>query len=226
MLVNGALTAGVGLLVSLFPLPLLAHQVQIQGEIGATLHIEPDDIPLAGTPTDVWFALTQPGGNVVPLDDCDCVLTLYDSQGAALAQPDLFPQTAEGYADIPGAAVTFPAVGAYELVLTGSPQGSLSFDPFELRFDVTVAGRAPQSASATNSESDPREQTEVTSPATPDIANVPASEPSANSEFSETATAASSSFAMGRAVGVGGVALVGIILLGIVGKRRSPGGKP
>lgn len=124
-----------------------AHDVQFTNDVGATLHIEPNDIPLANAPTEVWFALTQAGGTVIPLENCDCRLTLQDAQDEVLATPTLTPVSAEGYRDIPGAVVLFPEVGAYELVLAGEPSNGEDFSPFELRFEVTVA-RAAQTDTA------------------------------------------------------------------------------
>jgi hypothetical protein len=122
--------------------PVLAHQVQTHESVGATLHIEPDDGPKAGTPSEVWFALTQAGGTVIPLAQCDCSLTLYDSSQQAIATPTLTPTSAEGFQGIPSTQVMFPEVGAYELVLAGRPTAGSAFEPFELRYDVTVAQRA------------------------------------------------------------------------------------
>jgi hypothetical protein len=122
--------------------PAWGHQVEVSADVGATLHIEPNDIPQAGVPTDVWFALTAAGGTIIPLEQCDCALTVYDQTGTAIAAPPLTPTTAEGYENIPGSTVTFPIVGAYELVLAGEPGPAAASTAFELRFEVTVAGTA------------------------------------------------------------------------------------
>lgn len=124
--------------------PAWGHQVEVAADVGATLHVEPNDIPQAGAPTDIWFALTATGGTIIPLENCDCAVTVYDQAGAAIVTPTLSPTTAEGYENIPGATLTFPTVGAYELVLSGqpSPTAAGAFTPFELRFEVTVAGTA------------------------------------------------------------------------------------
>jgi hypothetical protein len=132
------------MLIRVWSSPAWGHQVEVADDVGATLHVEPNDIPQAGIPTDLWFALTAAGGAIIPLEDCDCTLTVYDQSGAIAVTPDLAPTTAEGYADIPGATLTFPTVGAYELVLSGQPStaAAQSFSPFDLRFEVTVAGTA------------------------------------------------------------------------------------
>lgn len=136
--------------ISFLGRPAWGHQVEVADDVGATLHVEPNDIPQAGTPTDVWFALTAAGGTIIPLEQCDCALTVYDQTGTAVATPSLAPTTAEGYENIPGTTVTFPTVGAYELVLAGepSPTATRTFNAFELRFEVTVAGTAAPTAAA------------------------------------------------------------------------------
>jgi hypothetical protein len=181
------------------------------------MHIEPNDIPLAGSPTDVWFALTQAGGTVIPLPRCDCSLTLYDADEQAIATPDLFPLSAEGYREIPGASVTFPDVGTYALVLAGRPLAAAEFTPFELRFEVVVAGRAPDQTLAsepTTAAAQPA-ASPVASPAegTPDTPPVETSQPS------------TASFVQNRLFIWGGAVSAVGILAAVWGIGRSPGGK-
>ena len=121
----------------------LAHTVQISENVGATIHLEPNDNPRAGEVTQIWFALTRKGGKVIPLKDCNCQLAIYTEPHVtgelALIEPRLKSIQAERYQDIPGAEVTFPKPGAYQLQLSGKPVNEGSFKPFELKFVVTVA---------------------------------------------------------------------------------------
>ena len=121
----------------------IAHQVEISGSVGGTIHIEPNDTPRAGEENLTWFALTKRGGQTIPLSACDCSLAIYTQPyregDEAIATPDLRAVSAEGYNGIPGADITFPTAGAYELILTGNPATSGAFPPFELTFSVTVA---------------------------------------------------------------------------------------
>ncbi|MGK7891623.1 MAG: hypothetical protein AB4042_20020 [Leptolyngbyaceae cyanobacterium] len=121
----------------------MAHQVEIAGDVGGTIHIEPNDTPRAGEEALTWFALTKRGGQVIPLSSCDCSLAVYRRpyrQGdEAIATPSLRAISAEGYNGIPGADIVFPNPGAYELVLTGEPLTAGAFSSFELIFSVTVA---------------------------------------------------------------------------------------
>ena len=122
---------------------VLAHTVKISADVGATIHIEPNDNPRAGEVTQAWFALTRKGGKVIPLKDCNCQLAIYAEPHAvgepALLEPPLKPIEVERYQGIPGAEVTFPKPGAYQLQLSGKPVNEGSFKPFELKFVVTVA---------------------------------------------------------------------------------------
>jgi len=122
---------------------VLAHTVKISADVGGTIHIEPNDNPRAGEGTQVWFALTRKGGKVIPLKDCNCQLAIYAEPHVtgepALIQPPLKPIEIESYQGIPGAEVTFPKPGAYQLQLSGKPVTEGSFKPFELKFVVTVA---------------------------------------------------------------------------------------
>lgn len=128
--------------------PASAHKVEIASDVGGTLHIEPNDNPRAGEPTQAWFALTRKGGKVIPLAQCNCRLAVYAEPYAAgeppLLEPQLEPVAAERYQGIPGAEVVFPKPGIYELQLNGKPVSGARFKPFEFKFEVTVAGGSTQ----------------------------------------------------------------------------------
>ncbi len=152
--------------------PALAHQVEVADDIGGTLHIEPNDSPRAGESALTWIALTQRGGDPIPLRDCDCQLQIYrqprTDNDDPLLTPELDPVTAEGADEIPGTTLTFPAAGAYDLVLTGTPAGDADFQPFELSFSVVVApgtSRAqPESTTETEEDAPPAATPDRTDP--------------------------------------------------------------
>ncbi|AFY73940.1 hypothetical protein Syn7502_01908 [Synechococcus sp. PCC 7502] len=113
------------------------------GNVGATLHIEPNDIAKAGKSSQAWFALTKIGGQIIPLNQCDCKLEIYKEPRSknlvSLFKPVLKPLSTEGYKNIPSADITFPKVGIYDLELTGTPQKGSIFKPFKFTFKVTVS---------------------------------------------------------------------------------------
>lgn len=139
-----------GLLVetAIFPIPqlnstvVLAHEVEVSGDVAATFHLEPNHNPRAGETAKVWFALTRRGGQIIPLEQCNCNLAVYPKgykQGdKPLMEPPLKAVSAERYKGIPGADIVFPKAGIYELGLSGYAKVAANFKPFKLSYTVTV----------------------------------------------------------------------------------------
>ncbi len=139
-----------GLLIEsgIFPIPqlnstlVLAHEVEVSADVAATFHLEPNHNPRAGETAKIWFALTRRGGQIIPLEQCNCKLAIYPKgykQGdKPLMEPPLKAVSAERYKGIPGANIVFPKPGIYELKLSGSAKNAANFKPFELTYTVTV----------------------------------------------------------------------------------------
>jgi hypothetical protein len=117
----------------------IAHEVRTSQDVGGTIHIEPNDRPVAGKKTTIWVALTKRGGEIIPYGTCNCrmeVRSLSDRSirftvGNSLA-------IIERYLGFPSLQVTFPQVGRYELKLSGSAKNGEDFPPFELTFTTNV----------------------------------------------------------------------------------------
>ena len=117
----------------------IAHEVKTSQEVGGTLHIEPNDRPIAGQKTRIWIALTKRGGEIIPYEKCNCrmeVRSLTD-RGIKFTVADSL-SIIDRFLGLPSLAVTFPQVGRYELKLIGNPRGNASFDSFELLFTTNV----------------------------------------------------------------------------------------
>lgn len=144
-----------------FLLPVSAHKVEILEDVGGTLHIEPNDNPQAGKAALTRIALTRKGGQVIPLEQCNCQLAVYpephSEDSPPLLKPPLKAVSAEGYEGIPGAEIVFPKAGIYELELSGTPKAGATFKPFQLNYEVTVAAgsAAPALAPAERLPSQP-----------------------------------------------------------------------
>src|SRR4028119_1469413 len=118
-----------GLLVeaAIFPIPqlksisVLAHEVEVSGDVAATFHLEPNHNPRAGQPARVWFALTRRGGQLIPLEQCNCKLAVYPKNhkygDKPLMQPPLTAISAGKYKGDPGGNIVFPKAGIHELKL-------------------------------------------------------------------------------------------------------------
>ena len=123
--------------------PAYSHEVEISGDVAATFHIEPNHNPKAGQLTQAWFALTRKGGAIIPLNQCNCQLAVYSLPRRPNIQPILKPAlksiNAENYKGIPGAEITFPKAGAYQLEISGTAKAGANFTPFKLTFEVNVS---------------------------------------------------------------------------------------
>jgi hypothetical protein len=118
---------------------LIAHEVRTSQEVGGTIHIDPDDRPVAGKKSRIWIALTRRGGEVIPYGKCNCrmeVRSLTDRSIKFKVSDSL--AIIERYLGLPSLEVTFPQVGRYELKLSGSPREGEDFPPFELTFTTNV----------------------------------------------------------------------------------------
>ena len=121
---------------------VLAHEVEVSGDVAATFHLEPNHNPRAGETAKVWFALTRRGGQIIPLEECNCKLAVFPKNHKEGDKPQMEPPlkavSAERYKGIPGADIVFPKAGIYELELSGTAKTKTNFKPFELSYTVTV----------------------------------------------------------------------------------------
>ena len=128
-------------LLTIVSIPAIAHNVEISEEVAATFHIEPNHNPQVNQPTTAWFALTRRGGNSIPLSQCNCTLRVYSlprtNNAQPLLKPRLIPLDVEKFQEIPGAKITFPQAGTYELEINGTAKDN-SFAPFKLTYTVNV----------------------------------------------------------------------------------------
>lgn len=127
----------------IFCIPVLAHEIEIAGDVAVSLHIEPNDQPRARTPAKAWFAMTRKGGQIIPLTKCNCQLAIYsvphqEGKTPPLMKPILKPFNVDQYQGIPGAIITFPKPGLYELELTGTAKPGANYKSFQLSYEVTV----------------------------------------------------------------------------------------
>jgi len=131
------------LLVSLsLSMRVLAHKVEISDQVAGTLHIEPNDNPRQGEKVQSWFALTSRGGQIIPLSQCDCQLLIYtlprNQEDKPILNPILQAVDVGKYQGIPGALITFPKIGSYELEILGTANDGNNLRNFSLNYTVNV----------------------------------------------------------------------------------------
>jgi len=109
-----------------------AHVLEIDGTVGAVLHISPDDNPTADSPTDYILSFSDSSGTF-DLHRCDCdVSVILDGK---IVVTDLLAATSDTVSEN---SYTFTRPGVYTLQVTGTPRQPGAFRPFTLNYDVRV----------------------------------------------------------------------------------------
>lgn len=126
------------LLLLLACTPALAHEIEKDGNVGALIHIEPDDAPVVGNNV-TWFEVNQKGGIPITLKNCTCTLKVYAGSYKEGAKAQSTPKLSTDKNHLK-ATVNLPTDGAYTLVLTGKPRAGSDFNAFTLQWVVRAEG--------------------------------------------------------------------------------------
>lgn len=127
-----------------------AHVLKIDGNIGATLHIDPDDDPIAGEQSGFFFEFKDKQNAFTPVG-CDCTFSISESGKEIYSQP-LFQNNSQPSLDNASVFFTFPQRDVYQVKVTGKPLVQNAFQPFVLTYDVRVAREATPTPPPTTSQ--------------------------------------------------------------------------
>jgi len=118
----------------IFCAPAWGHVVLTDGTIGVTMHIDPDDAPVAGKPSHFYFWFKDTTGH---LDPARCKGTFSVAlDGWMMTSQPLFASKDSGLVSLH--EVTFAKPGVYTVRVNGYPVGTVTFQPFLLQFSVRV----------------------------------------------------------------------------------------
>jgi hypothetical protein len=109
-----------------FIIPVFAHVLQSDGSIGAVMHIDPDDDPIANSPATLYFDIKDKNGQF-NVTKCNCRVDIYEG-GKVIYSSTLTPAF----------PYTFPGKDVYQIHLVGSPQSPGDFPPFNIIYDIRV----------------------------------------------------------------------------------------
>lgn len=130
---NISLLFGLVLLVVVFSSnSASAHVIKYDNDIGASLHINPDDDPVSGKPTSFSLRFTDVNQRL-KLPECNCEVKLKENDKTIEEQP---LQPTDPYNSTN--TVTFPKADVYNLIVSGQPKNGASFQPFTLDFPLRV----------------------------------------------------------------------------------------
>lgn len=111
-----------------------AHSLKTDDSIGAVLHIDPDDAPIARTLSTFFFEVKDKQ-NKFSGHNCTCILTI-EGEGRSTANVPLTVAS-----DNPTTLIAnhlFSEPGAYTLTVSGSPNKENAFAPFTLTYTIRV----------------------------------------------------------------------------------------
>jgi len=122
--------------LTIFVPAVSAHVLKTDGSIGAVMHIDPDDDPIAGQPATFFFELKDKQ-NQFKAADCNCTVTITQND-KQLYSAALFQSGSASDINTPVFSYTFPEKSIYTVILKGVPATAGEFQSFTLTYDVRV----------------------------------------------------------------------------------------
>ncbi len=123
-----------------------AHFVKSDSGIGAVLHVDPGDDPVAGQQSNIILEFKDTN-NEFNLDNCVCKIIVSRGQEEIINQ-DLGPVAPDQQLSSV-TSIVFPAKDIYILKIKGSSENN-SYPDFELNYDIRVANDSLQSTPDTD----------------------------------------------------------------------------
>ena len=121
----------------IFTPPTQAHELKGNGSIRALLHINPDDDPVAGQPSEILFLITDKAKRF-NTTDCACEASVIEN--GQIVFSSALHKANSSYRGIfaPAIPYTFPRKGIYTVILTGKPKNPDTFESFSISYDVRI----------------------------------------------------------------------------------------
>lgn len=130
-----------------------AHVLATDGSIGAILHIEPEDDPIAGQPSSFFFEFKDTK-NAFTATSCSCYMQIL-RHGSVIYSDALFQQVTDKHTNTAYSSFTFPQTDAYQIHIIGKPKSDNVFLPFTLSYEIRVSRTANQSPTASQTPTFP-----------------------------------------------------------------------
>lgn len=117
--------------------PAWGHQIASNNGVSVQVHVNPNDEPVAGTPTTIWVVRVKPlkKTTVFTWKTCRCRLKVFDSSGTVVLD------TATSTQRTP---ITFPEEKAYGITFSGRVKRSGVWKPFKVSYAIRTL--APEGA--------------------------------------------------------------------------------
>jgi len=124
-------------IIFFLPRTAYAHFTESDGSMAVTLHVDPNDDPIPGKKTNLYF-LFKDTTKVFHITDCNCVVTVTE-QGKQIFQKPLNEQKSPHLA-IWGTFVpiVFPKNDTYHIAVSGKSRTQDAFTPFSVFWNFRV----------------------------------------------------------------------------------------
>lgn len=116
-----------------------AHVLITDHNMGALIHIDPDDDPIANAPSSIFIDF-EDKAHTFQLQHCTCTATIVRDGKTVYSQP-LVADSTDETSNSTYFSFTFPQKAIYTLKITGQPLDA-SFQPFKITYDIRVAREA------------------------------------------------------------------------------------
>ena len=146
-----------GFFIALSPKDAAAHFLLTDGSIGAVLHMDPDDDPIAGQPAVFHYEIKDKQGKFTP-QGCTCTFSISEN-GASIFSQDLYLNTPQNSLDVPLVTYTFPKLDVYQIILTGTPKPGADFQPFTLTYNARISRQAATGSAGAAAGTQPENHT-------------------------------------------------------------------
>ncbi len=114
-----------------------SHVLKTDGSIGVTIHINPDDAPVADAPSAIILTFQDKAGKLDAAPwECDCRIEVRKTGELIETLPISLSST------VATVGYMFPDGGSYNLEVIGEPRAAEAFSPFKVSFTYHVADGA------------------------------------------------------------------------------------
>lgn len=129
-------------------LKAFAHILKPDGSIGAIMHIDPGDEPIAGQESGFFFEFKDREGKFNP-EECDCTFVI-EQEGEEIFSQPLFQNNSSPSLTNASVFYTFPKKDIYKVRVSGNPKSTGAFQSFNLEYDIRVERESEQSQTNNN----------------------------------------------------------------------------
>jgi len=128
-----------------------AHFLATEGNIGAVLHVDPNDEPIAGDQASFFFEFKDKENKFKP-QNCDCTFEI-DENGKKIYTQPLFQNNTNPGLSNASVFYTFPQRDVYQIKVVGKPLTPNVFQPFILTWNFRIDQQSSSQTVSTQNSS-------------------------------------------------------------------------